>query len=172
MTDIIQRDVKGMTCDHCEVTVTEALVEAGLEEVEADWRRGMVSGRPTAEFTPQGAADALGAVGYQLAEAEHSQAETPQASEEDADPEYDLAIIGSGSAAFAAAIKATELGGRVVMIERDVIGGTCVNIGCVPSKALLRAADHYHRAGRSPFSGVETTAGAVDLAALVAQKDE
>jgi mercuric reductase len=85
---------------------------------------------------------------------------------------YDLAIIGSGSAAFAAAIKATELGARVVMIERDTIGGTCVNVGCVPSKALLRAAEHYHRAGHSPFAGVETKAGRVDLAALVAQKDE
>ncbi|GIU92824.1 MAG: mercuric reductase [Acidimicrobiia bacterium] len=58
------------------------------------------------------------------------------------------------------------------MIERGTLGGTCVNIGCVPSKALLRAAEHYHRAGHSPFAGVDTSAGKVDLAALVAQKDE
>lgn len=88
------------------------------------------------------------------------------------DEDYDLLIIGAGSAAFAAAIKASELGARVAMVERGTVGGTCVNIGCVPSKALLRAAEHYHRAGHSRFSGVPTTAGTVDLPALVAQKDE
>jgi mercuric reductase len=85
---------------------------------------------------------------------------------------YDLAIVGSGSAAFAAAIKATELGGRVVMIERGTLGGTCINVGCVPSKALLRAAETYAAAGHNPFTAVETAAGKVDLAGLVAQKDE
>ena len=53
---------------------------------------------------------------------------------------YDLAIIGSGGAAFAAAIRATTLGKSVVMIERGTFGGTCVNTGCVPSKALIAAA--------------------------------
>ena len=86
--------------------------------------------------------------------------------------DYDLLIIGAGSAAFAAAIKAIELGARVAMAERGTVGGTCVNIGCVPSKALLRAAEHYHRAGHSPFAGVPTSAGVVDLTSLVAQKDE
>jgi mercuric reductase len=86
--------------------------------------------------------------------------------------DYDLLIIGAGSAAFAAAIKASELGARVAMAERGTVGGTCVNIGCVPSKALLRAAEHYHRAGHSPFAGVPTFAGVVDLKALVAQTDE
>ena len=59
-------------------------------------------------------------------------------------PEFDLAIIGSGGGAFAAAIRATNLGQRVVMIERGTVGGTCVNTGCVPSKALLAAADARH----------------------------
>ena len=54
--------------------------------------------------------------------------------------ETDLAIIGSGGGAFAAAIRATSLGQRVVMVERSTVGGTCVNTGCVPSKALLAAA--------------------------------
>ena len=49
--------------------------------------------------------------------------------------QFDLAIVGSGGGAFAAAIRATGLGKRVVMIERGTIGGTCVNTGCVPSKA-------------------------------------
>ena len=47
--------------------------------------------------------------------------------------DYDLAVIGSGGGAFAAAIRATNLGKRVLMVERSTIGGTCVNTGCVPS---------------------------------------
>jgi mercuric reductase len=85
---------------------------------------------------------------------------------------YDVAIIGSGGAAFAAAIRASKLGFRCAVIERDVIGGTCVNVGCIPSKALLAAADVYHRAASHPFAGVATSAGPVNLEALVGQKDE
>lgn len=168
MSDIIRLDVEGMTCDHCQTTVSKALTEAGLEAVEADWRRGTARGRPTENFTEERAAAELEAAGYRLATAEEPDTTSnPEAY----DSEYDLAIIGGGSAAFAAAIKASELGGRVAMIEQGTIGGTCVNIGCVPSKALLRAADHYHRAGHSPFAGMETVAGRVDLSGLVAQKD-
>lgn len=85
---------------------------------------------------------------------------------------YDLAIVGSGGGAFAAAIQAVERGARVVMIERGMLGGTCVNIGCVPSKTQLRAADLFWQAGHQPFSGVHTRAESVDLPALVAQKDD
>ncbi len=84
----------------------------------------------------------------------------------------DLAIIGSGGAAFAAAIEGSRLGARVVMIERATVGGTCVNIGCVPSKTLLAAAHTYHQAASHPFAGVPTSVGPVDLAALITQKDE
>ncbi|BBZ60681.1 hypothetical protein MMON_19820 [Mycolicibacterium monacense] len=58
----------------------------------------------------------------------------------------DLAVIGSGGAAMAAAIRATALGKSVVMIERGIFGGTCVNTGCVPSKALIAAAEARHTA--------------------------
>jgi len=89
------------------------------------------------------------------------------------DVDWDLAIIGSGSAAFAAAIKATEAGARVVMIEQGTPGGTCVNIGCVPSKALLVAAEAHHRGRSHTCVGVAHIAGdQPDLAAIVAQKDE
>lgn len=65
----------------------------------------------------------------------------------------DLAVVGSGAAAFAAAIAATRHGWRVALVERGTIGGTCVNVGCVPSKALLAAAEARHgaaAAGRFP----------------------
>lgn len=86
--------------------------------------------------------------------------------------DYDLAIVGSGGAAFAAAIEASRLEARVVLIERATVGGTCVNIGCVPSKALLAAAHTYHHAATHPFAGLPTQVGRVDLAALIAQKHE
>ncbi|MCP3757047.1 mercury(II) reductase [Streptomyces sp. TBY4] len=90
---------------------------------------------------------------------------------------FDLAVIGSGSAAFAAAIAATNQGKRVVMVERGTAGGTCVNVGCVPSKALLAAAEARHgalAAGRFPgLTAAEVPVGFPDLIggkdALVAQ---
>lgn len=87
-------------------------------------------------------------------------------------PGDDLAIIGSGGGAFSAAIAARERDLRVVMIERGTVGGTCVNVGCIPSKALLAAAEARHRAGAQRFPGIRTDAGPVDMAALIAGKDE
>ncbi len=85
---------------------------------------------------------------------------------------YDLAITGSGGAAFAAAITARDAGASVVMIERGTIGGTCVNTGCVPSKALLAAAAARHDAVSQRFPGIATQAGPVDMAALTGGKDD
>ncbi len=83
---------------------------------------------------------------------------------------FDLVVIGSGGAAFAAAIRGHELGANVGMVERSTIGGTCVNVGCVPSKALLAAADAAWRSRFPRFAGVPPATGGVDLAALQAQK--
>lgn len=85
---------------------------------------------------------------------------------------YDVAIIGSGAAAFAAAITASDVGAEVVMIERGRVGGTCVNVGCVPSKALLAAAATRHLAATQHFPGIATSAGAIDIPLLIAGKNE
>jgi mercuric reductase len=86
-------------------------------------------------------------------------------------PEFDLAIIGSGGASFAAAIRATNLGKSVVMIERGTVGGTCVNTGCIPSKALLAAADARHSALDSRrFPGIGTAADPVRMPELIEGK--
>jgi mercuric reductase len=91
---------------------------------------------------------------------------------ERAAPDYDLAVIGSGGGAFAAAIRARSLSKRVLMIERSTIGGTCVNTGCVPSKALLAAAEARHIAldATDRFPGIEASAGPVDMQAMAAGK--
>lgn len=87
---------------------------------------------------------------------------------------YDLAVIGSGGAAFAAAIRATTLGKTVVMIERGTFGGTCINTGCVPSKALIAAAEARHVAADASyrFPGITTSAGPVDVPKLIDGKQE
>ncbi len=85
----------------------------------------------------------------------------------------DLAVIGAGSAGFAAAIRAAELGAQVALIGHGTIGGTCVNIGCVPSKTLIRAMEGVHHSRvASRFNGIEAEARVTDWRALIAQKDE
>jgi mercuric reductase len=62
---------------------------------------------------------------------------------------HDLLIIGSGSAGVAAAIEARQQGANAAFIKGGTVGGTCVNVGCVPSKTLLRTAEANHRANRT-----------------------
>ncbi|WP_386077452.1 mercury(II) reductase [Vreelandella sp. F11] len=82
-----------------------------------------------------------------------------------------IAVIGSGGAAMAAALKAVERGARITLIERGTIGGTCVNIGCVPSKIMIRAAHIAHLRKESPSDeGVSAQAPKVDRAKLLQQQ--
>jgi mercuric reductase len=84
---------------------------------------------------------------------------------------FDLVVIGGGSAGFAAAITASELGARVALVEGGTLGGTCVNVGCAPSKTLIRAAEAQHRRSHHGFRGVPTSDGRPDWAAILAEKD-
>ncbi|SET85096.1 mercuric reductase [Marinobacter segnicrescens] len=82
-----------------------------------------------------------------------------------------IAVIGSGGAAMAAALKAAERGARITLIERGIIGGTCVNTGCVPSKIMSRAAHIAHLRTESPFDGgVSAQIPKVDRANLLQQQ--
>ncbi len=84
---------------------------------------------------------------------------------------FDIAVIGAGSAGFSAAITAADEGAQVVLIGHGTIGGTCVNVGCVPSKALIRAAQTLHIASMADrFNGIEAVAKMTDWKALVQQK--
>jgi mercury(II) reductase len=85
---------------------------------------------------------------------------------------YDLAVIGAGSAGFSAAITAAEEGAQVALIGSGTIGGTCVNIGCVPSKTLIRAAETLHNArAAARFAGIAAEAEVTDWGATIRQKD-
>lgn len=185
--EIYTMPIEGMTCAHCEQSVRVALQEIGARDVRASFRRGEATFKMPA---PEGASarlrEAVLDAGYQPGEilpidsARKERSALPgttasavgRGAQNEPEVEYDLAIIGSGGAAMAAAITAVESGARVVMLERGTIGGTCVNIGCVPSKTLLRASEIYREAAHHTFKGIETSASRVDMASLVAQKDE
>lgn len=70
--------------------------------------------------------------------------------------EFDVVIIGAGPGGYTAALKAAEFGLKVVVIEAKKIGGTCVNRGCIPTKALLHASDMFHMMQSCDEFGVST----------------
>lgn len=85
---------------------------------------------------------------------------------------FDLVILGSGSTAFAAALRAQELGKNAVMTEERIIGGTCVNRGCLPSKNLIEAAKLLHDARNPRYPGLTAAELELDFQELISQKDE
>jgi len=82
-----------------------------------------------------------------------------------------LIILGAGSAAFAAAIRASDIDKKFAIIENGTIGGTCVNVGCIPSKHLLSAGDLYYYSKNHGFSSVRTAQIFLDFPAAIEQKD-
>lgn len=85
--------------------------------------------------------------------------------------DFDIIIIGGGSAGFAAAIKASQFNKKVAVVESGVIGGTCLNVGCVPTKNLLRAAEIYHFGKENPFAGINMKQVSLDFKEIIMQKD-
>jgi mercuric reductase len=85
---------------------------------------------------------------------------------------FDLVILGSGSTAFAAAIRAAELGKTAAMTENRTLGGTCVNRGCLPSKNLIAAAGIIHDAAYPRYPGIEAARLRFKFSELIRQKDE
>ena len=166
--------IEGMTCTSCERHVENGLKSVGAGDVSVDFRKNQaVLEAPDAlqlDVLFQGVRDAgYRPVGIEILSEENSSELYATPTHESVD--YDLVVLGSGSAAFSAAIQAVSYGAKVAMVERGTIGGTCVNIGCVPSKALLRAGEIYHLTKENPFPGLQTSVGSVDLSELVTQKN-
>lgn len=166
--------VQGMTCDSCARHVVEAL--RGVDGVQQADVPGWQSGRATVVAGSEVAAEALtaavGQAGYAAAVRSRQAAGAPRPDPARGDGSFDLLVIGGGSAGFAAAIKGAELGYKVALVEAGTIGGTCVNVGCVPSKTLIRAMEQYHLAGQPRFRGVHTAPGRVDWPAVIDHKEE
>jgi len=87
---------------------------------------------------------------------------------------YDLIVIGSGPGGYVAAVRAAQLGLKTACIEKeDRLGGVCLNIGCIPSKALLDSSEYYHLAqDRLAEHGIKTGKLTLDLAAMMARKEQ
>ncbi len=85
---------------------------------------------------------------------------------------FDLVILGSGSTAFAAALRAQELGKTSAMTEQRTVGGTCVNRGCLPSKNLIEAAKIIYDAANPRYPGIGSAKLPLDFKQLISQKDE
>lgn len=85
--------------------------------------------------------------------------------------ERDIVIIGGGPAGYVAAIRASQLGGKVTLIESDALGGTCLNRGCIPSKSLLHAVGLYQSMKNAEQYGINATGVSIDLAKMIARKN-
>jgi mercuric reductase len=161
--------VEGMTCDHCEQTVEQLLARAGATDPKADWRRGEATFAFEGDRTSID--ESFSTSHYRPGEIETLETPQPAVSPQP-DAEFDLVAIGAGSAAFAAAIRATNLGAKVAIVERNTVGGTCVNVGCIPSKNLLAASETHHHAGHHPFAGISTAQEDLDVEVLIGKKAE
>ncbi len=174
--------VTGMTCDHCAQTVEKALgTVPGVTAAHVSYAEGTARVE-TRDGVPESAlAKAVAARGYgtELLEAPGSSApgrvassNKPTRAPRKAEAGLHIVIIGSGSGAFAAAIRAVDEGAQVTMIEAGTLGGTCVNVGCVPSKITIRAAHFAHAQAASPFRGIASRPAQVNRAALVEQQQQ
>ena len=166
----IRLAVKGMTCPTCEEHVTRELRSMGAENISADFRLGEAVFELNSITELDTAKQAVLRAGYRPGEAEILNGRKMPGAAEGYD--YDLLIIGSGAAAFSAAIQSLSYKAKVGIVERSTIGGTCVNIGCVPSKTMLRAGDINNLARNNPFVGLNTSADPPNLAQLIDRKNE
>lgn len=159
--------ITGMTCDSCAVHVKEALEKVpGVQSAEVSYAKGSARLAIEADTSPDTLTAAVAGLGYRATLADAPVAPAGGGllgkvrewlgSDDKAGGDagkLHIAVIGSGGAAMAAALKAVEQGAHVTLIERGTIGGTCVNVGCVPSKIMIRAAHVAHLRRESPFDG-------------------
>ena len=175
MADRVQvtLQVEGMTCDGCARHVERALggVTGVAEATVPAWQAGRATVLADAEVADHALISAVESSGYRARVRERRAVRDRQRFPSGGE-EYDLMVIGGGSAAFAAAIKGAELGAKVAIAEAGTIGGTCVNIGCVPSKTLIKAAELCYRSAYPKFEGLTACPPPSDWQRVVGQKDE
>ena len=146
--------IQGMTCPSCTDHIRTTLSDlTGVNHVTVSYEQKTAKVDAESHVSHGELIKAINALGYTAKKQLH------------------IAIIGSGSGAFACAIKAAENGARVSIIEAaDVIGGCCVNVGCVPSKILIRAAQLAQQQRDNPFNGLENHEPQLNRALLAQQQ--
>lgn len=163
-----------MTCTHCERSVQRALERVdGIEAVlGVSHASGEARVRASSDLRHDQVHEALADAGYRLGSDEVQRSASVRSTGRASDEVFDLIVLGGGSAGFAAAIKGADLGAQVALVEGGTLGGTCVNVGCVPSKTLIRAAEALHGRTAHRFDGIPRGDGRPDWSAVRAQKDE
>jgi mercuric reductase len=164
--------VAGMTCGGCAQRIQTALEKTpGVQGAEVSYPDGLARIRGNG-LDAAALASQIAAMGYRTSvEGARVEASDCCASASTSGSALRVAIIGSGAGAFAAAIRAAESGAKVTLVERGVTGGTCVNVGCVPSKIFIRAAHVAQTRRRSPFDGgIEAAQPKIDRGVLLAQQ--
>ncbi|GJQ43422.1 MAG: mercury(II) reductase [Ignavibacteriales bacterium UTCHB2] len=164
----IKLEIKGMTCEHCAQTINKKVSQLdGIISKAVSYPEKKAEFEFDADIVSKSEIiNSINSIGnYRVVgEAE---------SNKNKNGNYDLIIIGGGSAAFAAAIKASELGKRVLMINDGLpIGGTCVNVGCVPSKTLIRTAEQFYNANHPNFSSIKPGGNKINFKEVISQKTE
>ena len=159
-----QLRITGMTCESCAVHIKEALNKvAGVQSVDVSYAKGTAQLATEPSTSLPALIAAVAGLGYKTTLVDAAPTEKHE--------ELHIAVIGSGGAAMAAALKAVEQGATVTLIERGIIGGTCVNVGCVPSKIMIRAAHVAHLRRESSFDdGIAATVPVIDRRKLLSQQ--
>ena len=171
-TDEIMVRVAGMACGGCAQRIQTALEKTlGVQGAEVSYPDGLARIRGNG-LDASALASQIAALGYRTSiEGAAVEAADCCVSASTSDSALRVAIIGSGAGAFAAAIRAAESGAKVTLVERGVTGGTCVNVGCVPSKIFIRAAHVAQSRRHSPFDeGIEAARPKIDRGVLLAQQ--
>ncbi|HBR8979520.1 TPA: FAD-dependent oxidoreductase, partial [Klebsiella pneumoniae] len=151
MTEIT---LNGMTCTTCATHVKDALEKIpGVNAAVVSYPESRAQVMADTAVSQDQILAAIAALGYQGSIRVGDFKDETKPRDALADAGLHIAVIGSGGAAMAAALKAVEQGAHVTLIERGTIGGTCVNVGCVPSKIMIRAAHIAHLRRESPFDG-------------------
>jgi len=175
--------IQGMTCQHCAVSIANRFEgKGGILEKSIRYPEGTSEFRydPTlvsreeiiATINQTGSYRVTG----EITPPEPAPAPSPRpdhlgAASGGSPAFFDLIIVGGGSAAFAAAIYANEQGLSTLVVNGGLpLGGTCVNVGCVPSKFLIRSAESFHHAGHSSFAGVQPGVPTLDFGQVIEEK--
>jgi len=183
MFEAITLHIEGMTCTSCAEHVQQALKNVPrVRSASVSYAQRQAEIEADAGVSVASLVAAVATLGYRARVADTSSKPTGplnkalswlggETKHEGGEQALHVAVIGSGGAAMAAALKAVELGARVTLIERGTIGGACVNVGCVPSKIMIRAAHIAHLRRESPFDkGLPAAAPAVLRERLLAQQ--
>ena len=162
----IELKIKGMTCEHCATSISKKFEgKAGIASKNISYpdSSGKFEYDPD-KISKDEIVDLINSTA-------HYQVTGETQVKKNSSNHYDLIIIGGGSAAFSAAIKAENLGLKTLMVNGGLdFGGTCVNVGCVPSKNLIRAGEAAYHATHSNFTGVKPNGVDIDFPQIISDK--